>query len=67
MAKKKVKKMVVSTWLNLREEPNGKIIDVIKAGLAVNVSKVDGDWASVEVEETGKKGFVMAAYLKEGV
>ena len=69
MADKKTHKLVTSTWLNLREEPEGKIIKVLEPGEIVTVMEDGKDWVKV-THGTGKNrkaGFCMKAYLKEGV
>lgn len=69
MAAKKTHKLVTSTWLNLREEPEGKIIKVLEPGEFVTVMEDGETWVKVTIGTgNGKKaGFCMKAYLKKGV
>ena len=69
MAEKKTHKLVTSTWLNLREEPEGKIIKVLEPGEFVTVMEDGETWVKVTIGTgKGKKaGFCMKAYLKKGV
>ena len=69
MANKKAQKTVTSTWLNLREEPEGKIIKVMESGEFVTVMEDGETWVKVTIGTgKGKKaGYCMKAYLKEGV
>lgn len=69
MADKKTHKLVTSTWLNLREAPEGKIIRVLEPGEVVNVTEDGETWVKVTIGAgKGKKaGFCMKAYLKKGV
>lgn len=69
MASKKTQKTVTSTWLNLREEPEGKIIKVMEPGEFVTVMEDGETWVKVTIGAgKGKKaGYCMKAYLKEGV
>lgn len=49
--------------LNLREEPNGKVIAVIPHETAVKIGETNGRWVAVQVKR--QKGWVMKEYLQE--
>lgn len=60
---KSSKTMYTTVVLNVRSEPstNGKIIDKLSSGSAVEVVK-DGEWAMINFN-SGKVGYVKSAYL----
>lgn len=49
--------------LNLREEPNGKVIFVIPHETEVKIGETDGKWVAVQVKR--HKGWVMQEYLQK--
>ena len=52
--------------LNVRDVPNGKIIDTLLEGAQVKViGKIDNVWTKVDV--LGTEGVVVSKYLKEGI
>lgn len=69
MADKKTHKLVTSTWLNLREAPEGKIIRVMEPGETVTIVEDGETWVKVTCGAGKHKqaGSCMKAYLKKGV
>lgn len=69
MPEKKTHKLVTSTWLNLREAPEGKIIKVLEPGEVVNVTEDGEIWVKVTCNAGKHKqaGFCMKVYLEKGV
>lgn len=68
MADKKTHKLATKTWLNLREEPEGKIIKVLEPGEVVTVAEDGETWVKVTCGAGKHKqaGFCMKAYLEGG-
>lgn len=62
--KKKTVGVVLPDWLNVRVEPDGKIVEPIARGTAVDVVVTNGDWANIHVG--GLSGWVKSCYLAVG-
>ena len=52
--------------VRLREQPNGRIIDSIKQGTAVDVLKEDGEWSEIKINGQ-QTGWMMSKFLIEQV
>lgn len=63
-ATKKAVGVVLPTWLNVRVEPNGEIIDKIPKGTAVEIVVNESGWANVHVD--GLSGWVASEFLAVG-
>jgi uncharacterized protein YraI len=53
--------VVNASRLNFREEPDGRVIDVLPRGTEVSVLKVEGNW--LRVEARGQTGYVSGRYV----
>lgn len=64
----KTKKVVVETgvvlpsYLNVRETPDGRILHHIKKGIVVDIVSQKGDWCKVRVDHL--TGWVRSEFLK---
>lgn len=56
-------KVGAANGLNLRQEPNGKIIDILPLGNTVKVVSDRGEWTEVKVGK--QSGWVMSQYLRK--
>ena len=50
--------------VRLREQPNGRVIDSIKQGTAVEVLKEDGEWSEIKIDGQAT-GWMMSKFLIE--
>ena len=62
--RKKTVGVVLPDWLNVRVEPNGKIIEPIAKGTAVEIVCDAGGWFNICVG--GLSGWVKSNYLAVG-
>ena len=62
--KKKTVGVVLPDWLNVRVEPNGKIVEPIAKGTAVNVVVTNDEWTNISVGDLS--GWVKSCYLAVG-
>jgi hypothetical protein len=54
-----VEEKTVTVLLNCREEPNGKIVEVLKPGTKVEILKEEGEWSKI-----GPNRYVKTEFLK---
>ena len=56
-----------TTSVNLRESPNGTILETLERGASVTVIWVDGDWSYVRrgTSLSGPHGFIYSEYLRK--
>lgn len=62
--KKKTVGVVLPDWLNVRVEPNGKLIEPLAKGTAVEVVTEKDGWANIHIGTLS--GWVMVKYLAIG-
>lgn len=63
--KKKTVGVVLPDWLNVRVEPNGRIIiEPLAKGCKVEIVTEKDEWANICVDELS--GWVMSKYLAKG-
>lgn len=68
MGKDKYVEVVDCAALNVREYPNGPVVDVIYTGTRLKVSKTKSEttgWTCVIAPSTHKDAFAMSHFLKE--
>ena len=56
---------VIADSLNLRFEPNGKILMVLESDTKLEVLSEEGEWLKVRVLETNNEGFVKKSFTAE--
>lgn len=62
--KKKTIGVVLPDWLNVRVEPDGRIIEPLAKGTAVEIVAEKEGWANIHVDTLS--GWVMLKYLAVG-
>ena len=62
--KKKTVGVVLPDWLNVRVEPNGKIVEPIARGTAVDIVVTTDEWTNIHVGDLS--GWVKSCYLAVG-